>query len=63
MARHDCMKPLIGTNDQPQETLVLLQLLALGRADIDNGRTVPVAGVVERIRTARCTAAVSPVTS
>jgi len=40
----------IGSYEAMQETLALLKLLALGRQDIDAGRTVPVKGLADRIR-------------
>jgi hypothetical protein len=36
--------------EDTQETLALLKLLALGRQDIDAGRTRPLAEAVERLR-------------
>lgn len=40
----------VKSYEDTQETLALLKLLALGRQDIDAGRTRPVAEVVERLR-------------
>jgi prevent-host-death family protein len=40
----------VKSYEDTQETLALLKLLALGRQDIDAGRTRPVADVVERLR-------------
>lgn len=41
----------LGSFEATQELLALLKLLALGREDVSSGRTVPVAGLAERIRT------------
>ncbi len=40
----------IGSYEQTQETLALLKLIALGRDDMAQGRTVPVEGLADRIR-------------
>lgn len=40
----------VKSYEDTQETLALLKLLALGRQDIDAGRTRPVAEVVDRLR-------------
>lgn len=40
----------IGSYDETREMLALLKLLALGREDIAEGRTRPVAGLAARIR-------------
>ena len=40
----------VRSYEETQETLALLKLLALGRQDIDAGRTRPLAEVVERLR-------------
>lgn len=42
----------VGSYEATQETLALLKLLALGRGDVKAGRTAPVEGLAERIRTA-----------
>ncbi|GGD82670.1 type II toxin-antitoxin system Phd/YefM family antitoxin [Croceicoccus mobilis] len=43
----------IGSYEQTQETLALLKLIALGRDDMAQGRTVPVEGLADRIRSRR----------
>jgi prevent-host-death family protein len=43
----------VGSYETAQETLALLKLLALGRADIEAGRTEPAEGLAERIRKRR----------
>ena len=40
----------VKSYEDTQETMALLKLLALGRQDIDAGRTRPVAEVAERLR-------------
>ena len=40
----------VKSYEDTQETLALLKMLALGRQDIDAGRTRPWAEVVERLR-------------
>ena len=40
----------VGSYEGTQETLALLKLLALGRAEIEGGATLPVAGLADRIR-------------
>jgi prevent-host-death family protein len=40
----------VQSYEDTQETLALLKLLALGRQDVDAGRTSSVAEVVERLR-------------
>ena len=43
----------VGSYDATQETLALLKLLALGRADINAGRAASAEGLAERIRQRR----------
>lgn len=43
----------IGSYEQTQETLALLKLIALGRDDMAQGRTAPVEGLADRIRSRR----------
>ncbi len=40
----------VHSYDKSQETLALLQILAIGRRQVDEGRTFPLAAVVDRIR-------------
>lgn len=42
----------VASYKQPQETLALLKLLALGQQDIDAGRVRPAAEVITRLRSA-----------
>ncbi len=41
----------ITAYEETQETLALLKLLALGDADIKNGRTKPIRDVIHRLKT------------
>lgn len=40
----------VGSYEATQDTLALLKLLALGQADIEQGRTAPISGLADRIR-------------
>lgn len=40
----------IESYEQTQETLALLKILALGNREIEQGKTMPAAGVIERLR-------------
>ncbi|MFM5895080.1 MAG: type II toxin-antitoxin system Phd/YefM family antitoxin [Novosphingobium sp.] len=40
----------LASFESTQELLALLKLLALGRGDVEAGRTTPLAGLAERIR-------------
>jgi len=39
-----------ATNEEAQETLALLKILALGNQDIETGNTTPIENVIERLR-------------
>lgn len=43
----------IASYEQTQETLALLKLVALGRAEMATGQTAPVEGLAARIKTRR----------
>lgn len=40
--------------DQPKETKVLLDVLALGDRQVEQGKVTRATGVIKRIRTCRC---------
>ena len=40
----------VATYEETQETLALLKLLALGQQEVTEGKTVPVADAVKRLR-------------
>jgi prevent-host-death family protein len=46
----------VASYEETQETLALLNLLALGQQDLEAGRVKPVAGVVARLRAKRAPA-------
>jgi prevent-host-death family protein len=43
----------VATYEQTQETLALLKILALGRRQVEEGRTVPAAAAFRRLRERR----------
>ena len=43
----------VATYEQTQETLALLKILALGRRQVDEGKAIPLAEAVRRLRARR----------
>jgi prevent-host-death family protein len=46
----------VASFEETQETLALIQILAVGNQDLEEGRVKPVADVVARLRAKRATA-------
>ena len=47
----------VDSYEQTQETLALLKILALGMAQVEDGKTQPATGVVRRMRKSRAASA------